>query len=150
MGFETIRIWSSGKIGHLELNRPEKGNAYTETMQKEVCDGLRSLEKQKQVKVIVLSGAGKYFCVGADLTPAEGKAFSAPETLIENSYQQFGEHPLSMYRDSGGITALAMLNCRKPIIVAIHGAAVGIGITMSIAADIRVCSSKAKIGLIGS
>lgn len=145
-GYETIKVWNEGKIGYLQLHRPEKGNAFTVKMQEEIVSGIRQLETDAEVKVIVLNGAGKYFCVGADLTPSDGAAFSAPDTMVKNSYEKYGQHPSTSYRDSGGITTLAMLNCRKPIIAAIHGAAVGIGITMSLAADIRICSSQAKIG----
>jgi len=97
-------------------------------------------DQDDSVRVVVVKGAGKAFCAGADLS-AGGSAFD--RTIQEGRKVAIGEH-----RDGGGQIALAIFRCRKPVIAAINGHAVGVGITMTLPMDIRIASEDAKIGFV--
>ncbi|KAF3481149.1 enoyl-CoA hydratase/isomerase [Arthroderma uncinatum] len=124
----------------LTLNRPEKLNAYTEQMSREMAEVFGMVDIDDRVKVVVLTGSGtKAFCAGADLDigfKGMGKGGAA---------ERDKDH-----RDGGGRITLAIHNCRKPTIAAINGSAVGIGITMTLPATIRLATAKAKIGFVFS
>ena len=92
------------------------------------------------MRVIVVTGAGKAFCAGADL--------SYGSITFDYSQREGREIPISEHRDRGGKVALAIFNCRKPVIAAINGPAVGVGITMTLAMDLRIAASDAKIGFV--
>ncbi|KAL0935387.1 enoyl-CoA hydratase/isomerase [Colletotrichum truncatum] len=118
----------------LTLNRPAARNAFTDEMAHSLARAYSLLSEDPRVKVIVLTGSdpeNKTFCVGMDLH----SPVSLPSTR-------------DAHRDTGGVVALAMHNCSKPIIAAINGSAVGIGITMALPASIRIVSKSAKIGFV--
>ncbi|KAH0829398.1 hypothetical protein AYO21_11916 [Fonsecaea monophora] len=118
------------------LNRPKRLNAYTPTMAIELERVFGLLDRDERVKVVVLAGAGKSFCAGADL---EGGLSGGAEE---------GKARDADHRDGGGRISLAIHRCSKPTIAAIHGAAVGVGITMCLPACVRIAYSKAKIGFV--
>ncbi|KAK1813442.1 hypothetical protein LTR12_012168 [Friedmanniomyces endolithicus] len=114
----------------LELHRPGKHNAFTETMMHELEHAFQLFDVDDRVKCIVVTGHGRIFCAGADL-----------DRGFVGGQEAFRDH-----RDGGGRVALAIHRCRKPVIGALQGSAVGIGITMTLPMSIRVAFKDAKIG----
>jgi len=127
-------------IATVRLDRPDKMNALTQTMRKELIEIFAAADQDDSVRVVVVKGAGKAFCAGADLSTG-GSVFD--RTIQEGRKVSIREH-----RDGGGQIALAIFRCRKPVIAAINGDAVGVGITMTLPMDIRVASEDAKIGFV--
>ncbi|HEY5635351.1 MAG TPA: crotonase/enoyl-CoA hydratase family protein [Burkholderiales bacterium] len=122
------------------LNRPEKLNAFTATMRDELIDAFDRADADDAVRAMVITGAGRGFCAGADLS-GRGESFSAA--------RRSGTDPgLDGHRDGGGQVTLRMYECLKPILVACNGPAVGIGATLQLAADIRLASSNARYGFV--
>lgn len=115
-------------------------NAFTPIMARELLEIFAEVDRDDAVRAIVVTGAGKAFSAGADLSDGPS-AFDRSE--LGGSHIRIGEH-----RDRGGKVALAIFNCRKPVIAAINGHAVGIGITMTLPMDIRIVSADAKIGFV--
>ncbi|OBT39168.1 hypothetical protein VE00_10261 [Pseudogymnoascus sp. WSF 3629] len=116
----------------ITLYRPAKYNAYTEVMTREMSNAFALLSADDRVKSIVVTGHGKMFCAGADLDIGF----------------EFGDDTDRTHRDGGGITSLSIFRCTKPVIAAINGSAVGVGITMTLPMSIRIVSNKAKIGFV--
>lgn len=147
--FKEIKyiIDAPNHIAHLILSRPERMNAYTTRMAKEIAVCVDLVNRNDQVRVLVLSGdpAGKAFCAGADLSPS---GFEELSQLDQQSRQAAGMSGGSAWRDPGGHAALALLRCRKAVIAAINGNAVGIGITLPLAADLRLVRADARIGFV--
>ena len=127
-------------VATVTLHRPEQMNAFTKTMRKELVEIFAAADQDDSVRAVVVKGAGKAFCAGADLS-AGGSAFD--RTLQEGRNVAISEH-----RDGGGQVSLAIFRCRKPVIAAINGHAVGVGITMTLPMDIRIVSENAKIGFV--
>ena len=127
-------------VATVTLHRPEQMNAFTKTMRKELVEIFGAADQDDSVRAVVVKGAGKAFCAGADLS-AGGSAFD--RTLQEGRKVAISEH-----RDGGGQVSLAIFRCRKPVIAAINGHAVGVGITMTLPMDIRIVSENAKIGFV--
>lgn len=123
-------------IATITLNRPDRMNAFTMTMRKELIDLFGEADRDDQVRAVVVTGAGSAFCAGADL--------SGGGSTFDNT----NKTSMSAHRDGGGQVALAIFRCRKPVIAAINGHAVGIGITMTLAMDMRVAADDAKIGFV--
>ncbi|OCC25638.1 enoyl-CoA hydratase [Croceicoccus estronivorus] len=149
--YDTIRYETDAGLLRLTLNRPDHLNAFTVTMADELEDAYRRASSDDAVKVIVVTGAGKAFCAGMDLS-VEGNVFGLDETLSptmadlqERPVRDEIEHGV---RDTGGRVALAMFDCRKPIVGAINGAAVGVGATMTLPMDFRLASEKARMGFV--
>src|SRR5271157_5495057 len=115
-------------------------NAFTSTMALELIEVFAEADRDDAVRVVVVTGAGKAFCAGADL--------SYGASTFDISKREGKEIPISEHRDRGGRVALAIYNCRKPVIGAINGHAVGIGITMTLPMDIRIVAADAKIGFV--
>lgn len=126
-------------VGILTLDRPDRMNAFTNTMLEEMIATLREASRDDAVRAIVVTGSGKAFCAGADLGGG-GKTFDA-----EAGGEEVG---LTGHRDGGGQVTLEIFACRKPVIAAINGAAVGVGITMTLPMDVRVVAEDAKIGFV--
>jgi len=127
-------------VATLTLYRPDKLNAVTVTMRKELIEIFTAADQDDSVRAVVVRGAGSAFCAGADLSSG-GSAFD--RTTQEGGKVKIGEH-----RDGGGQISLAIFKCRKPVIAAINGHAVGVGITMTLPMDIRIVSEEAKIGFV--
>ncbi len=139
MDFKNIKYQVKDRILTLALHRPERMNAFTTDMAHELIEAYRMADADDDIRVIILTGEGKAFCAGADLALGED-TFNYDESKSGNELERI--------RDTGGMVTLAMFDCRKPIIAAINGAAVGIGLTMTLPADIRLATRKAKFGFV--
>lgn len=141
MTYEHILYNVKDQILTLTLNRPDRLNAWTLQMKDELLDAMQRANADDAVRVIVVTGAGKCFCAGMELVRPEGNIFGydIPQGDTLN---------LDEIRDSGGEFALAIYNSNKPVIAAINGAAVGVGITMTLAMDFRIAAKGAKLGLV--
>jgi enoyl-CoA hydratase/carnithine racemase len=137
--YEHISYEIDGPVATITLNRPDKLNAYTALMGSEIEDAFRAADGDDGVRVIVVTGAGRGFCAGADISGG-ASAFDVKQGAA--MFQ--GARP----RGSRGGFVEAIYNCRKPSIAAINGAAVGVGITLCLPMDIRIASSDAKIGFV--
>ena len=127
-------------IAVVTLSRPDRMNAYTPTMRKELIQIFNEADQDDSVRAVVVTGEGTAFSVGADL--------SSGENTFDQTIQDGKKISLSEHRDGGGQVSLAIFRCRKPVIGAINGHAVGVGITMTLPMDIRIVSEDAKIGFV--
>ncbi len=132
----AIRLDISGSLATITLDRPDKLNAFTTAMGYELIEAFDICDRDDAVRAVVLTGAGRAFCAGADLS-AGAETFVAPEDAATEDF-----------RDGGGELVLRMFESRKPIIAAINGPAVGVGITMTLAADFRLAADNARIGFV--
>ena len=129
-------------IATITLHRPEKMNAFTGTMMKELMAAFDLVDADDDVRAVVVTGQGdRAFCAGADLTPTSGKQVFASGDAVESLSDE-------RVRDSGGRLTLRIFQCKKPVIAAINGVAVGIGATMLLAMDIRLASDNARFGFV--
>lgn len=151
MSYRTLRYDVSDDILTLTLNRPEKLNAFTVEMANELIDAFSRASDDDAVRAIVVTGAGRAFCAGMDLS-IDGNVFGLNEDLAPTmaDMEQRLDDPAIVdgVRDTGGRVTLAIFDCKKPVIAAINGAAVGIGATMTCAMDIRLASEQARIGFV--
>ncbi len=135
----------------LTLNRPEQLNSFTVEMANELVDAFNRASDDDAVRAIVVTGAGKAFCAGMDLTK-EGNVFGLDETqspTVADMRERLDDPAIfEGVRDTGGRVVLSIFECKKPVIGAINGAAVGIGATMTLPMDIRIASEKARIGFV--
>ncbi len=129
-------------IATITLNRPEKMNAFTVVMMQEMCAAFDLVDADDVVRAVIVTGSGdRAFCAGADLTPDSGGQVFASGSAVESLSDE-------RVRDSGGRLTLRIFQCRKPVIAAVNGAAVGIGATMQLAMDIRLASDTARFGFV--
>jgi enoyl-CoA hydratase/carnithine racemase len=142
---ETTRYAVDRGIATITLDRPDKLNAYNARMRVELEALIDETDADDEVRAVIVTGAGRAFCAGADLS-AGGKTFDR---------HAHGGDPLreslrvgDVYRDGGGTTTLRLYRSLKPIIGAINGAAVGIGVTMQLPMDIRMASTAARFGFV--
>lgn len=151
MDFQTIRYEVADGILTITLNRPEQLNAFTTQMATELIDAFHSASEDDAVRAVIVTGAGRAFCAGMDLSVA-GNVFGLDEGLRPAlaDVQDRLDDPavIEGVRDTGGRVTLAIFGCTKPVIAAINGAAVGVGATMTLAMDIRLASDKARIGFV--
>ncbi len=142
--FSEIIYEVDGSVATITMNRPDRLNAFTVTMQREMVAALDLADADDQVRAVIVTGAGRAFCAGADLGlggqtfDADAAAGGAAPTGAERRYP----------RDFGGLLTLRIYESTKPVIAAINGPAVGIGITMTLPMDIRVAADSAKIGFV--
>ncbi len=127
-------------IATITLNRPEQLNAFTGTMMHELVDAFDRIDADDDVRVVIVTGAGRGFCAGADLSSG-GETFSRGGSDIETKVA-------GVPRDGGGIVSLRIFECTKPVIAAINGPAVGVGVTMTLPMDIRLASENSKFGFV--
>ena len=146
MDFETIIFEKKDKVLTITLNRPERLNAYTGQMQGELIEAFEAAGKDDEVRAIIVTGAGRGFCAGADLG-AGGNTFNREVRNNKGETEKIKDDPEWM-RDGGGRTALAIFDCPKPVIAAFNGPAVGVGVTMTLPMDIRIASEEAKFGFV--
>lgn len=135
--FEQIRYEVADGVLTVTLNRPDRLNAFTETMGRELIAALDQADADDDVRVVIVTGEGRGFCAGADLA-------GGGDTFDWRERQKDGEVP----RDGGGIVSLRIFECTKPVIAAINGPAVGVGITMTLPMDIRMASEDARMGFV--
>lgn len=151
MTYTTLATAIDHGILTLTLNRPEQMNSFTVEMAHELEDFFVRVNDDDAVRAIVVTGAGKAFCAGMDLSKP-GNVFGLDEAVqptLADMQQRLEDAPIhDGVRDTGGRVTLAIYNCRKPVIAAINGAAVGIGATMTLAMDVRLASEKARIGFV--
>lgn len=146
--FTQIQYEVEDRIAVITLDRPTSGNAFTQIMRRELRDGLELADQDDDVRAVVLTGAGKHFCVGADLagnTPGQPFSYTGAG---QGDSEPLPELMPGVLRDGGGVVSLQIAAMRTPVIVAINGAAVGVGITMVLPADIRIASNRSKFGFV--
>ncbi len=151
MAYETILYSVEEQILTITLNRPDKLNAYNTTMQAELIDAFDKADADDNVRAIIITGAGRGFCAGADLSSG-GNTFDrdARRGPVRRHADGSVDYSDEMARDGGGQVTLRMFKCLKPVIGAINGPAVGIGATMQLAMDIRIASENARFGFVFS
>ena len=151
MAYNTLLWEVEDRVLTLTLNRPDQMNAFTVEMAHELIDAFERASEDDAVGAIVVTGAGRAFCAGMDLS-ASGNVFGLDETqapTMADLHERLDDPAIrDGVRDTGGRVTLAIFNCKKPVIAAINGAAVGIGATMTLAMDIRMVSEKARIGFV--
>jgi len=133
--YQQIKYEVEDRILTITLNRPEQMNTYNYTLHYELIDAFDRADEDDNIRAIIITGAGKAFCAGMDLSE-KGSSFSP------------GSMPIEEFRDGGGMMALRMFQCKKPLIGAINGPAVGFGFTFTLPMDIRIGSTKAKMGMV--
>jgi enoyl-CoA hydratase/carnithine racemase len=141
LSYEEILYEVRDAVLTLTLNRPEKLNAFTTVMIKEMLDAFDRADVDDEVRAIIVTGSGRGFCAGADLSSGPG-AFDASNLK--------GKQGLEAQRDGGGRLSLRIFECKKPVIAAINGPAVGVGVTMTLPMDIRLASDSARLGFVFS
>jgi enoyl-CoA hydratase/carnithine racemase len=137
MDFTEIRYEVADAIATITLDRPDRLNAFTATMARELIGAFDAADADDDVRVVIVTGEGRGFCAGADLG-------GGGETFDWRDREKEGEVP----RDGGGQVSLRIFQSTKPVIAAINGPAVGVGITMTLPMDIRLVAEGAKIGFV--
>ena len=135
---ETVRTEFRENSLIIYLSREKRMNAFTLTMQQEIVKVLDDAEENDDIKAIIFTGDGKAYCAGADLS-------SGGDTFDNRKGR---EKTNDVVRDSGGLLTLRLFKCKKPLIAAVNGAAVGIGATMLLPMDTRICSDQARFGFV--
>ncbi|MGI9606647.1 MAG: crotonase/enoyl-CoA hydratase family protein [Acidimicrobiales bacterium] len=135
----------SDRIATITLNRPDKLNAFTSRMVHEMLAALDAADEDDEVRAIIITGAGRGFCAGADMS-------AGADTFEKTSGADMADDDPSglKNRDGGGIVSLRIFNSLKPVIGAVNGPAVGVGSTMLLPMDIRLASTKARFGFVFS
>lgn len=137
MTFQEIRYEVADRVLTITLNRPDRLNAYTNTMAEELIAAFDAADTDDDVRAIVVTGEGRGFCAGADLGGG-GATFDTRERVPEGG----------VHRDSGGRVVLRIFASTKPVIAAINGPAVGVGATMTLPMDVRLAADGAKLGFV--
>ena len=136
--YETLDTTRDKKVLTIQFTRPEKMNTFSGQMLKDILEVLDDAEKDDEVRAVIFTGSGKAFCAGADLSSGE-------DTFDMSDRQKKDQN---VQRDTGGVLTLRLFDFKKPLIAAINGAAVGVGVTMTLPMDIRICSDRAKFGFV--
>ena len=153
MAYGQILYQVSDNILTITLNRPEKLNAFTSQMMAEMLGALDRADADDGVRAIIVTGAGRGFCAGADLS-AGGRAFDPaagegrPEKQRAIRPDGSVDWSNEVLRDGGGRVTLRIFRCLKPIIAAVNGAAVGVGVTMQLPMDVRIAADDARFGFV--
>jgi enoyl-CoA hydratase/carnithine racemase len=136
MAYHTLLTDLDRGVLTVRLNRPERLNALSPEMLGEILDLLEEVDRNDEIRVVIATGEGRAFCAGADLGGGGG------------TFDRSGDEPASAHRDGGGLIALRLYECRKPLIAAINGPAVGVGVTMTLPMDVRIASDRARFGFV--
>ncbi len=151
--FETIIYEVADRVLTVTLNRPEKLNAFNGQMQRDVLAALDLADADDDVRAVIFTGAGRAYCAGADLSRG-AQTFDydsqSDSAKSERRAARDGGSDLEWMRDGGGLLTLRLYEFNKPLIAAINGPAVGVGITMTLPMDIRLASTEARIGFVFS
>lgn len=142
MNYETLRYDVEGRILTLTLNRPERLNAFNGQMCRELIAAFDQADSDDDVKAVIVTGAGKAFCAGADLERGGDTWSKHAEHLAEEIRTR------RSVGDGGGQVARRIFDFNKPVIAAINGPAVGVGITMTLPMDIRLAARDVKLGFV--
>ena len=138
MDTQDIRIDIADRVMTVTLHRPDKLNAFTRAMRDELIAAFARADADDEVRVVIVTGAGRAFCAGADLSAGR-------ETF---NFAKRGGGDSEEGRDGGGRVSLAIFASKKPVIAAVNGPAVGVGVTMTLPMDIRIASSEARFGFV--
>jgi enoyl-CoA hydratase/carnithine racemase len=148
MAFQEVRYEVEDGVLTVTLDRPDKLNALTRVMLDELLEAFEQADADDAIRVIIVTGAGRAFCAGADLS-AGARTFDAAARAAEGAAR--GEQAAAgPHRDGGGLFTLRVYDMKKPVIAAINGPAVGFGATMTLPMDIRLASTAARIGFVFS
>lgn len=140
MDYSQIRYEVADSIATITLDRPDRMNAFTDVMMRELIDAFDQVDADDDVRVVIVTGAGeRAFCAGADLGGG-GETFAKGGSDIQTA--------VGVPRDGGGMVSLRIFECKKPVIGAINGAAVGVGVTMTLPMDFRLASDTARFGFV--
>jgi enoyl-CoA hydratase/carnithine racemase len=142
VSWEQLRYDVADGIGTLTLHRPDRLNAFTAEMALELREACAAVDGDDAVRVLVVTGAGRAFCAGADL--AGGSTFDPDRRDRPTAPETIGGRP----RDWGGVASLAFAALRTPVIAAVNGPAVGIGATLTLPMDIRIAAESARFGFV--
>ncbi len=137
--FTQILYDVSDRVATITLHRPDKLNAFTGTMIREMIAAFDLVDADDDVRAVIVTGSGRAYCAGADLSSG-GDTFARGGSDVAT--------PVGVPRDGGGLTTLRIFECTKPVIGAINGAAVGVGVTMTLPMDIRLASTTARFGFV--
>ncbi|HEY2991645.1 MAG TPA: crotonase/enoyl-CoA hydratase family protein [Methylomirabilota bacterium] len=140
MAFETLLYDVADGVATVTLNRPDRLNAVNTTLIRELVEAFDRADRDDGVRAVIVTGAGRAFCAGADLGGG-GQTFAGRPGAAERAED---------HRDGGGLVTLRIFDMTKPVIAAINGPAVGFGITMTLAMDVRIASTAARIGFVFS
>ena len=141
MSYSTITYAVADHIALITLNRPEAMNAFTHEMGRELTAAFDVSDADPQVRCVIVTGAGKAFCAGADLSTGAETFNAVAQAAASGEFDETDPK----WRDSGGVLNLRIFNSAKPVIGAINGSAVGIGATMILPMDIRIAAQGAKV-----
>lgn len=142
--FETLLYSVEDGIATITLNRPDKLNAFNTTMMNEMIAAFDETDGDDNVRAVIVTGAGRAFCAGADLSAGAATFnYDASDALHREARMREG-----VQRDGGGLLTLRIYDSLKPVISACNGAAVGVGVTMQLAMDIRLASDTARYGFV--
>ena len=141
--FDTLLVSVDEGVATITLNRPERMNAFTAQMMSDMIAAIDFTDAEDAVKAVIVTGAGRAFCAGADLA-AGGATFDRNARAVDPARERVGD----VERDGGGRVTLRIFDSLKPIIAAVNGAAVGVGVTMQLAMDIRLASTTARYGFV--
>ncbi|MCA1510357.1 crotonase/enoyl-CoA hydratase family protein [Bradyrhizobium sp. NBAIM01] len=151
MVYETIKYEVAEQILTITLNRPEKLNAFNSLMEREIVDAFDRADGHNDVLAIIVTGEGRAFCAGADLSLGadtfDRDVRRGPVKRLPDGRVDYSDPSVS---DGGGKIAMRIFRCLKPVIAAVNGPAVGMGVTMQLAMDIRIASDAARFGLVFS
>jgi enoyl-CoA hydratase/carnithine racemase len=138
MSYQEIRYEVAERIATVTLHRPEKLNAFTHVMRDELIDAFGRADADDEVRAVIVTGAGRAYCAGADLSAGSSTFdYAKREGLTEQTH-----------RDGGGMVTLRIFEMKKPVIAAVNGPAVGIGATMLLPMDVRLASTDARFGFV--
>ena len=139
MAYEEIIYEVSEQIATITLNRPDKLNSFTNRMLKEIIAAFDESDADDNVRAVIVTGSGRAFCAGADLSGG-GETFAKGGSDVKAK--------TGVMRDGGGLVSLRIFESKKPVIGAVNGAAVGVGVTMTLPMDIRLASTSSKFGFV--
>ncbi|WP_455287061.1 crotonase/enoyl-CoA hydratase family protein [Cupriavidus necator] len=137
--FETLRYAVENGVATITLHRPDQLNAFTAQMMQDLIAAFDATDADDNVRAVIVTGSGRAFCAGADLSGG---------TSTFDYEKRYGASPDTAHRDGGGRVSLRIFRSLKPVIAAVNGAAVGVGVTMQLPMDIRLASTDAKFGFV--
>ena len=136
MSSNTILVGVEEGIATITLNRPDALNAYIYEMHDALLAALDEVDNNDDARAVIITGAGRGFCAGMDLSAGK------------ETFNREGKTGIDEHRDGGGVLVQRIFKLRKPIIAAINGPATGVGLTMTLPCDVRIASNKAKMGFV--
>src|SRR5262245_7785494 len=136
MAYQTLLTELDDGILTVRNNRPDRLNAFSPEMLAEMLELLDEVDRNDAIRVVIWTGEGRAFCAGADLGGGAGTC------------DRSGHEPAAAHRAGGGLAALRLYECRKPVLAAINGPAVGVGVTMTLPMDVRIASERARFGFV--